>query len=245
MKNYNVTNSQDFGEGSLREAIKLANESPGKDTVFVQSDVQLTSAIDITDTVEIGTPYGVTIEQTGNDRIFNIDDGTENDLEVSLFRLTFSNGNSNSPGGAIANSENLTIADSRFENNSAIDYGGAIYSERGNLDISRSEIVDNLVLGNENLSNFESGIYVDDTSALVSNDLIIENNYGLAESGDTLAGADKPDSFDGNSRSYYDFALLTIETVCSYFADLSNTTVDMTEADTILEDILANISDSF
>jgi len=88
MATFNVTNGSDSGDGSLREAIELANANPGTDDIFVQTDVQLNSVINITESVNIGTPFGATISQTENSRIFNIDDdNTEEKSAVDLYRL--------------------------------------------------------------------------------------------------------------------------------------------------------------
>ena len=88
MDTLQVTSGNDSGSGSLRKAINTANASPGKDDIFVEVDVTLKKAINITDSVNIGTPYGASITQTGNARIFDIDDFTnKNNLDVSLFRL--------------------------------------------------------------------------------------------------------------------------------------------------------------
>lgn len=40
MNTYSVSSSKDSGTGSLREAIELANENPGKDSIFVEVNVE-------------------------------------------------------------------------------------------------------------------------------------------------------------------------------------------------------------
>ena len=145
MASFNVTQGSDSGTGSLREAINLANSSPGVDDIFVQTDVELNSAIEITDAVNIGTPYGATITQTQSDRIFYIQD---NDLEtqsnVSLFRLNLTGGNA-SIGGAIASYENLVITDSFLYNNSAEETGAAVYVAGANLTVDSVNLYDNQI----------------------------------------------------------------------------------------------------
>lgn len=168
MTTYNVTNSNDSGIGSLREAITSANANPGNDDIFVQVDVELTSAIEIADSVNIGTPYGATITQTEGDRLFNINDNNDDvNIEVSLFRLNLTGGNSEASGGAILNRENLSITDSQIYNNVAAQHGAAIYAEGGLLTIERSKIYDNQIAHDGTTT--EGGIYIIDGDLKTAN----------------------------------------------------------------------------
>ncbi|MEO1004252.1 MAG: calcium-binding protein [Cyanobacteria bacterium J06638_38] len=153
MNTFNVTNGNDSGLGSLRDAIALANANPGKDDILIQSNVELTSAINITDSVNIGNPYGVTITQTGSDRIFNIDDhNNEIKSEISLYRLSLRSGYSESTGGAIISYENLSITDSQLDSDTAKS-GAAIYLEGANLYLERTRIHNNKITGLEDALN--------------------------------------------------------------------------------------------
>ena len=143
MATYNVTQGVDSGAGSLREAVELANNSPGVDDIFVQTDVELNSAIEITDSVNIGTPYGSTITQTGEDRIFYIQDNDSNtQSDVDLFRLNLAGGSA-SMGGAIASYENLNLTDSSVYDNSAQETGAALYVEGADLNLERVNLYNN------------------------------------------------------------------------------------------------------
>lgn len=67
MTTYNVTNSNDSGEGSLRAAIALANASEGLDTITIEVDtVNLETEIEITDSLDL-VGNGATIAQTGEE----------------------------------------------------------------------------------------------------------------------------------------------------------------------------------
>ena len=204
MTTYNVTNSNDSGTGSLREAIASANANLGNDDIFVQTDVELTSAIKITDSVNIGTPYGATITQTEGDRLFEINDNNEDvNLEVSLFRLDLTGGNTQASGGAILSYENLSITDSQIFNNVAAENGAAIYAEGGLLTIERSKIYDNQIAVNGTTT--EGGIYIIDGDleiAVSSPEPIVEEPAAIAkpeESGDFLVGTVKGDRLTGGS----------------------------------------------
>jgi|GEM_PF-6979961 len=159
---YDVTNSADSGAGSLREAISLANANPGKDDIFIGADVELSSSIDITDSVDIGTNFGAKILQTGADRIFNIDDGrAEENIDVSLYRLTLTGGNSDSVGGAILSQEDLTITDSQISENISLYKGGGIYQAGGSIYIERSQILANeAATAEDNELSAGGGIYL-------------------------------------------------------------------------------------
>lgn len=203
MTTYNVTNSNNSGIGSLREAIISANANPGNDDIFVQVDVELTSAIEIADSVNIGTPYGATITQTEGDRIFNINDNNDDlDIEVSLFRLNLTGGNSEASGGAILSHENLSITDSQIYNNIAAQNGAAIYAEGGLLTIERSQIYDNQIARDGTTT--EGGIYMIDgdlkTANLSPEPIVEEPVNATAEpekSGEFLVGTAEGDRLTG------------------------------------------------
>ena len=153
MATFNVINSNDSGQGSLRDAINFANESPGRDDVFVQTDVELNSAIEITESVNIGTPFGATITQTNKDRIFYIQDGEpKTKADVSLYRLNLTGGHG-FIGGAIISYEHLTITDSSLYNNSAVASGAAVYVANSNLIVERTKVYDNKITSEPDVSD--------------------------------------------------------------------------------------------
>lgn len=142
---------------SLREAVAMANESAGADTILFQAGLQgvarLTNgAISITDEVTIDGGGLITITGDGanddatiqsgltdvlasgdaalnnNSRIF---DGT---ADITLSGLTLTGGRTTAngqPGGAVSTSGSLTITDSLLTGNSTTgngSYGGAAYA---------------------------------------------------------------------------------------------------------------------
>ena len=85
MTTFTVTNNNDSGVGSLRWALESANANEGLDNIKIESDITLTSALDVADDVNIYSLTGNTITQTGNDRLFNINDNdSTNHLDVTI-----------------------------------------------------------------------------------------------------------------------------------------------------------------
>jgi hypothetical protein len=143
-----VTNGNDSGPGSLREAITAAQ--PGDTITFDSSvaTVTLTSAqltISTMLTIDGGTT-GVTIARsdeagTPDFRIFDITGG-----DVTLESLTIRNGNvsGTSSGGGIFNSGTLAVTNSSISGNTAGANGGGIANTNGGtLTVTNSSISGN------------------------------------------------------------------------------------------------------
>lgn len=174
MATFYVVNSNDSGEGSLRDAISQANANLGKDDIFVQTDVTLTKSIKISDSVSIGTPYGASITQTGNnERIFTIDDNTEDAIGVNLFRLDLTGGNSDF-GGAILSREDLNITDSEIYNNTVTIRGAGICQLDGSLSLERTLVYDNKII-NSDSKDLVGGIFSDSEPNLINAIVDIES----------------------------------------------------------------------
>jgi hypothetical protein len=152
------------GDLSLREAILLTNENHGTpdtitfDAALAGGTIHLTMGeLAITDSLTL-TGLGsalLTIDASLNDltpfiqdgtgsRIFNVDDGNRDvKSDVTITGLRLVGGDSYSGGGAIRNSENLTVRESEVSGNSAKANGGGILSLNGNLNV-----IDSIISGN-------------------------------------------------------------------------------------------------
>ena len=193
--NISVTNGNDSGPGSLRQAIVDASSG---DTITFDSGVStvtLTSAqltISTTLTIDGGTT-GVTIERsdeagTPDFRIFDI---TGDD--VTLDSLTIRGGNATgafpaNSGGGIFNSGMLTVTNSILSGNTAGFNGGGIFNDGGTLTVTNSTV-------NGNTAGTDGGgIAIDGTTATVAvtnstlNGNTASNNDGggIANNGGTL-----------------------------------------------------------
>ena len=183
---FTVTNLQDSGAGSLRQAIEDANSQAGRDEIIFENSlsggqITLTSGLlDITDALTIRGLGANEIAVSGNnsDRVFFINDGSENLIEVEVIGLTITEGfrsfRGTGDGGGIINSENLTIIESVIADNFAQE-GGAGISNQGTLNLVNSAIINNEVGGGQ-LPLGGGGIYNSGTATIINS--TIANNSG-------------------------------------------------------------------
>jgi CSLREA domain-containing protein len=128
---FTVTNLNDIGSGSLREAIAMANSDADADTIAfsVAGRIDLDSMLPtITETVTIDGAGQITLDAGhGTDGVFGTGDGfrifdilnSNSQIDVSLRGLTITGGDTVSglPGGAISSGENLELIDSTVSEN--------------------------------------------------------------------------------------------------------------------------------
>ncbi|QDU11903.1 choice-of-anchor Q domain-containing protein [Gimesia aquarii] len=173
---FTVVNTNDSGTGSLREAIELANANAGADTITFDASLSgqsivLTNELIITDDLTI-TGLGadqLTLDGNKNSRIFDIDDGNTNtSILVEFSSLNLTNGFSDY-GGAVRNSETLSIVDSTITKNEGQFFGGGIYTKEGDLSVFNSTIT-------ENQSSHGGGIYSNNGTLIVKNSNVSNND---------------------------------------------------------------------
>lgn len=145
-----VTNLNDSGAGSLRQAILAANnsESIANPTLTFSSTagagtINLSSALpDLSRDMIIDGPgaSNVSIQGAGSHRLLTIANG----VDVTVQDLTLTGGNAGSGnGGAILNTGgNLTLINSVLSSNQA-EIGGAIYNQTGTLTLRNTAIANN------------------------------------------------------------------------------------------------------
>lgn len=142
-----VTNSNDTGAGSLRQAITDVQAGTATGPVDfaagVTGTINIASALPTINTnIAISGPGAavLTVRRSGvgNYRIFNVNAGT-----VSISGLTIANGNPGATsGGGIQNIGTLTVSDCMFTNNIAGAYGAGIYNV-GALNVSNCVFLGN------------------------------------------------------------------------------------------------------
>ena len=195
--------------GSLRQAIFDANTSPSNDTIEFDplfftgggnSLIRLTAGeLEIVDDVVVFGPGQslLTLDAGGGDdgvvgngdghRIFRIDDGTNNPIDVELSGMTITGGDVSlldldGNGGAIHNRENLVVRQSRIQSNHARN-GGGVWSN-SNFAIRGSTLSGNTAsLRGGGIFNYYFG------TATVTDSTITDNNasYGGGVSNSNVA----------------------------------------------------------
>ncbi len=184
-----VTNTNDSGEGSLRQAILNANAFAGADTItFVGSIftdatpdiITLTSGqLTITDDVTIQGTGANQLTVSGNNasRVFNISNiGTDATIDA----LTIANGNSGTEnGGGILNNNGstLNLTNVNISLNQG-NFGAGIYNEGGTVNITSS------TLSNNQANRSGGGIWNDNNASLtVINSTLSGNQATTSGSG--------------------------------------------------------------
>ncbi|MEM7772768.1 MAG: right-handed parallel beta-helix repeat-containing protein [Cyanobacteria bacterium P01_A01_bin.37] len=188
MATFTVTNLNDNGLGSLRQAILDANSLNGADlitfdpTLNGQTITLTSSELLITDDVTIDGDINdddnpdITIERNAgaaNFRIIKVDDGDDaSDKTIQLEGLTITGGNLVIENGSgISNKENLTLLNSTVRNNTITGYkgsGSGMYHSTGTLTVSSSTIS----------GNSRDGIYSRNGKVLSVENSTITNNAG-------------------------------------------------------------------
>jgi hypothetical protein len=162
-----VTNLNNSGPGSLRQAILDANATAGDDTIAFQDGlagtITLTSGeLTIASSLTIQGPGAevLTLSGGGDTRVFSIPP-SDSSMAVTIDDLTIRDGFTLEGGGAILNHVALTISNSILTNNQAYGYGmaGGILNH-GRLDIVGSTLSNNFSL------NPGGGIYNSWSSSL-------------------------------------------------------------------------------
>jgi hypothetical protein len=184
-----VTNLDDSGSGSLRQAIINANGGPPVVIDFapgLTGLINLTSGpLTITNSMSIEGPGAGVLEVDGN--------GTQAitvaaSSTVSISGLRFGGGVATSQGGAISNAGTLTVSDATFDHNAAggagsssISEGGAIYNS-GTLTVNDSTFTDNTAGGAGGTGN-TSGAGAGEGGAIFN-----ANSGSLTVTGSTFTG---------------------------------------------------------
>ncbi len=125
-----VTNLNDSGMGSLRDAIAQANSSGGPDEIVfsgaaVAGTISLSSEIAITDTLTLTGPGTRALTITSSGRIFTVDNGL---LNVFLTDLTLEGADASGNGGAIyARQAGINLDRVAVLDNQATGEGGGLY----------------------------------------------------------------------------------------------------------------------
>lgn len=209
MAQFVVTNLEEAGEGSLRQAIEDANAQSGADEIIF--DESLSSGkitfdggevlditgrrsigpVEITDSLTITGPGASELAVSGGNDIpvFIVNDGSGNTIDVEISGLTITEGSNigfraTGIGGGIINGERLTINESIITESSAGDSAAGI-NNFGILNVKNSLITNNSIGNKVPASNRGAGILNNGTATIENS--TIANNTVLDGSGGGIA----------------------------------------------------------
>ena len=176
---FTVTNTNDSGAGSLRQAVHEANYAPGSEIDF---DPSLTGAIvltsgelDVTNIMTIVGPGADMLAVSGDNasRVFDISQS----VAVAISGLTIEDGNvAAGSGGGVFNSGDLTLTSSIVSTNSSSVSGGGI-DNVGTLTLNHSTVSGN------NAAKDGGGIMNEQSASLTITDSTIAFNTGMSGAG--------------------------------------------------------------
>ncbi|MFZ5856644.1 MAG: choice-of-anchor Q domain-containing protein [Chloroflexota bacterium] len=221
---YVVTNLNNSGAGSLRQAIINANANAGADTITFTVSGTITLAANlpaISDNLTIdGRGQNVTVSGNNLYRILSVNSGKTVTLDTLV--ITKGYGGAVGGGGILNNGGTLTVRNSAFTANKADVYGGAIDNDTGTVTIVNSSFTSNnaeyggainsatgtLVVTNSTFSTNSAtngGAIWSDTSATVRNSTFkgnsAQNGGAIDNYGGTLTVINS--TFSANSASLF------------------------------------------
>jgi parallel beta-helix repeat protein len=177
---FTVTNLNDAGAGSLRQAILDANTAAGADTITFQAGLVGAIPLDtgqlaITDSVEITGPGPGLIIVDGNSssRVFYLYNGSAV-LDVTISGLTISGGRDTIGAGIVNFDENLTLDNVTISGNLSSGDGAGLWADGFNMNLT----IRNSTISGNTSGDDGGGIYVEDTGGplLIQNTVITGNN---------------------------------------------------------------------
>jgi predicted outer membrane repeat protein len=162
---FTVTNLNDAGAGSLRQAIADANGAAGADTVAFQAGLTgtitlTTGQLDILDSVDVQGPGAAALTVSGNNasRVFYLYNSAATS-DVTISGLTVTGGNATIGGGIVDFDDNLTLDGVTVTGNTASSDGGGLWADGFSMTLT---IRDSTFSGNT--SGDDGGaIYIEDT----------------------------------------------------------------------------------
>jgi hypothetical protein len=187
-----VTNCDDSGAGSLRQAVADATSGDTIDFALSCSIITLTSGdIEMSSNLTINGPGESVLAVSGNDasRVFQVDNGAT----VSIGGLTIEDGSATNEGGGILNDGALTLTSSTVSKNtvgtgSGGGAGGGGLANEGTATVTASSFTGN-VATSTGYGALGGAIYNDDGSLTVTNAILSGNAANNTASGTALGGA--------------------------------------------------------
>jgi len=184
-----VTNTDDSGPGSLRDALASANDGDTIAATGISGTILLTSGeLQITTAVTINGPGAGSLSIDGNGT-FRVFDNLTSGASISGFTITNGSAPGASGGGIFnegGNAATLRLSDCTISGNSA-DFGGGIFNLNGALTVNNCTISGNgAAFSGGGISNFASGAAA---TLTITNSTISDNSATANDGGGILNGA--------------------------------------------------------
>lgn len=195
---FQVSNLDDAGPGSLRQAVLEANAAAGTDTITFQAGltgtILLTSGqLSIEDSVDVQGPGPSVLTVSGNDssRVFYVYD-SDATLDVTISGLTLTDG-AGSPGGVVVDwGENLTLDNVVVTGGNSPTVGGGIAVLGSDSPHAFSFTLRDSVVSGNSATQSGGALFVDEAGAtvLIQSSSLTGNSAvdGGAISADLLVG---------------------------------------------------------
>ncbi|MDX1998744.1 MAG: choice-of-anchor Q domain-containing protein [Thermoanaerobaculia bacterium] len=202
---FTVTNLNDAGPGSLRQAINDANGAAGADTVVFDAGVTgtitlTTGQLSVADSLTINGPGQANLTVSGNDasRVFYLYSASAQ-INVTISDLTISDGAATIGAGIILGSEILALDNVTIQNNVASGDGAGLWATGMALSLT---ITDSVITGNQ-AGDDGGAIYIDDTGGpvLIQRTQITGNSAAGNGGGVYLYDTDTPVTIEDSTIS--------------------------------------------
>lgn len=188
---FNVTNLNDSGAGSLRQAVLDANGAAGADLISFQpgltGSITLTSGeLSLYDSVDIQGPGSSLLTVSGNDasRVFYLYSNS-GPIDVTISGLTVTNGSSSYGGGIADYNQHLTLDDVSITNCDASIVGGAL-----------------AVTGLGSTLTIQSSSLTNNTATYVGGGVLVGHTGGPVTISDTVISGNSVDLLGGGIYFY-------------------------------------------
>ncbi|MEH1922945.1 Calx-beta domain-containing protein [Nostoc sp.] len=246
---YIVTNTNDSGAGSLRQAIINANNDPGIETIIFDTTGVFGDATPDTITLtsgELNITEGVIIQGTGANKLTISGNNTfrvfNTSASLSIDGLNITGGNA-ANGGGIYSSSSVTVSNSILSGNTASTNGGGIYS-------SSSVTLSNSIISSNTANSNGGGIYSSNTTisnSTFSSNTANNNGGGIYSSNATISNSTfSSNTANNNGGGIFSSSILTISnsTVSSNTAKNYGGGIDTNNATVSNSTIFGNTADS-
>jgi hypothetical protein len=224
-----VTNTNDNGPGSLRQALADANDGDTIDATAIAGVISLTTGqllVDKSVTINGAGAGLLAVDGNATSSAFQIGTGET----VTISDLTIRNGHSGSRGGGIDNEggstvniTNCTVSGNTAGGGEISGFGGGIFNS-GTLTIVNSTVSGNATVG---ISGGGGGIVNNGTLTIVNSTVsgnTATQGAGINNGGDAATVTITNSTFSGNAASAYGgacFNAATLQIVNSTFSDNS------------------------